>query len=98
MKDICIYLIWLRGQVDEDEINAMSPSQMLVERNESRATLPTTLPTTLLTTVPTTVLSARTDQSGLIGLIRHLHGLGFVILSMNREGESANGHGDGHGG
>ena len=31
-----------------------------------------------------TLLSIGTDQSGLIGLIRHLHGLGFVLLSVNR--------------
>ena len=32
-----------------------------------------------------THLSAQTDQSGLIGLLRHLHALGFVILSMSRQ-------------
>jgi hypothetical protein len=28
------------------------------------------------------LFSVRTDQSGLIGLIRHLHGRGFVLLSV----------------
>lgn len=32
----------------------------------------------------TTLLTVHTDQSGLIGLIRHLHGLGFVLLSIER--------------
>jgi len=32
-----------------------------------------------------THLSVQTDQSGLIGLMRHLHALGFVILAMSRQ-------------
>jgi hypothetical protein len=31
----------------------------------------------------TTLLTVRTDQSGMIGLIRHLHGLGLMLLSVN---------------
>jgi hypothetical protein len=55
--------------VDEDDINAMSPLQMTVEQVNTAATR----------------LSVYTDQSGLIGLMRHLHGLGFVFLSVKRE-------------
>lgn len=69
MNDICAYLIQLRGQVDEDEINAMSPLQMMVTRVDTVSTL----------------LAVNTDQSGLIGLMRHLHGLGFVFLSVKCE-------------
>jgi hypothetical protein len=29
-----------------------------------------------------TLLEVKTDQSGLIGLLRHLHGLGFSLLSV----------------
>ncbi len=68
MNDICTYHIRLRGQVDEGEINAMSPFQMTVERVDQAATL----------------ITVCTDQSGLIGLLRHLHGLGFVFLSVSR--------------
>lgn len=32
-----------------------------------------------------TRLSVQTDQSGLMGLMRHLHALGFVILGMSRQ-------------
>ena len=32
-----------------------------------------------------TVLSVETDQSGLIGLMRHLHARGYVFLSVERE-------------
>jgi hypothetical protein len=69
MNDIRTYHIELRGQVDEDEINATSPLQMTVVRVDQAATL----------------FSVRTDQSGLIGLMRHLHGLGFVFRSANCE-------------
>ena len=69
MNDICAYLIQLRGQVDENEINAMSPLQMTVTWVDTASTL----------------LTVHTDQSGLIGLMRHLHGLGFVFLSVKRE-------------
>jgi hypothetical protein len=68
VNDSCTYLIQLRGQVDNGEINARSPLQMTVVRADLEATL----------------LSVGTDQSGLIGLIRHLHGLGFVLLSVSR--------------
>jgi hypothetical protein len=69
MNDICAYLIQLRGQVDEDEINAMSPLQMTVKQMDAASTL----------------LIVSTDQSGLIGLMRHLHSLGFVFLSVKCE-------------
>ncbi|MDY6878479.1 MAG: hypothetical protein SWK90_20055 [Chloroflexota bacterium] len=69
MNDVCTYLIRLRGQVDESDLNAMSPIQMTVVRADTVATL----------------FTIHTDQSGLIGLLRHLHGHGFVLLSVNRE-------------
>ena len=69
MNDICTYLIQLYGQVDEGEVNAMTPLQMTLERVEPAATL----------------FSVCTDQSGLIGLMRHLHGLGLVFLSVSCE-------------
>jgi hypothetical protein len=70
MQDICTYQIEVQGQMDEDTLNATSPLQMIVVRMDPVATLLTTC----------------TDQSGLIGLIRHLHGHGFVLLSVTREG------------
>lgn len=66
MNDMCTYHIQLRGQMDEGEINATSPLQMTAVRVNQAATL----------------FSVRTDQSGLIGLLRHLHGLGFVFQSV----------------
>jgi len=68
MNDICTYLIQVHGRVDESEINARSPLYTTVESVGTAATL----------------LTICTDQSGLIGLMRHLHGMGFVFLSVNR--------------
>lgn len=69
MDDICRYLIQLRGQVDEGEINALGPFYMTVVRGDPSATQ----------------FCVSTDQSGLIGLMRHLHGLGFILLSITRD-------------
>jgi hypothetical protein len=69
MHDICTYHVEVRGQVDENAFNATSPLQMTVVRVDAAATLST----------------VRTDQSGLIGLIRYLHQQGFVLLSVCRE-------------
>ncbi len=69
MNDICPYQIILRGQVNESEINATSPIHIAVVKAGTNFTL----------------LNVCTDQSGLVGLIRHIHAKGFLILSLNRE-------------
>ena len=69
MDAICTYQIEVRGQVNENDLNAMSPLQMTVVRVDTASML----------------FTVCTDQSGLIGLIRHLHGRGFVLLSVNCE-------------
>jgi hypothetical protein len=66
MNDTCTYLVQLRGVVDEGEINAMSPLHATAEPAGTAATL----------------LTVCTDQSGLVGLLRYLHGRGFVLLSV----------------
>ncbi len=66
MQDIRIYRIEVRGQVDENTLNATSPLQITVVRGNTA----------------TTLFTVCADQSGLIGLIRHLHGRGFVLLSV----------------
>lgn len=67
MNDICTYLIQLRGQVNEDEINAISLLPLMMEWSDTTATL----------------FTATTDQLGLIRLMRRLHRQGFVFLAMN---------------
>lgn len=64
----CTYLIKLRGQVNEGEVNIMSPIQITVKRVEAGETL----------------LSICSDQSGLVGLLSFLNGVGYLFLSVNR--------------
>ncbi len=66
MPDQHTYLIQLHGSVDIDELNALTPLRISGTRAEA-------------TTTQVTVCS---DQAGLIGLLRHLHGLGFQFLSV----------------
>ena len=68
MGDTYTYLIQLRGQVAPDEINIRSPLLLTLINDDPASTR----------------LAVTTDQAGLIGLLRHLHGSGFVILSVNR--------------
>jgi hypothetical protein len=69
MHELYTYHIEIRDQVDETAFNAASPFQMTVLRTDPAATL----------------FAVRTDQSGLIGLLRHLHRQGFVLYSVHRE-------------
>lgn len=71
MKDVQTYAILLRGRIDPGEIGAASPLRVKVEFPEEQ----------------NTKLVVRTDQSGVIGLLRYLHGRGFVILSVNRKND-----------
>jgi hypothetical protein len=69
MDKHCTYRIEVLNGLDEADFNASSPLQIRVVRREPDAT-------------HTLVVS---DQAGLIGLLRHLHAQGFVILSFCRE-------------
>ncbi len=66
MSDQHTYLIELRGAVEVAELNARAPLQISEVRTNAQATL----------------LAAATDQAGLIGLLRHWHGLGFQFVSI----------------
>ena len=66
IDDIHTYILKVKGFVDQEDINASSPVKLSVDRATGSAT----------------ELSACTDQSGLIGIIRYLHSLGFVLLSV----------------
>ena len=69
MHELSTYRIEVRGRIDERDINARSPHR-----------------TTLVRTGPqSTHFTICADQSGLIGMIRHLHDRGLVILSLTRE-------------
>ena len=73
MNDLCTYTIQLRGQISEGEINALIPLRLAAAGPADPAG------------TGATCFTLRTDQSGLIGLMRSLHGLGFVFLSVSRE-------------
>ncbi len=75
MHDISTYQIEVRGQVDENDLNASSPLRMTVVRVDADEEHP----------YAATLFTIHADQSGLIGLMRHLHGRGLVLLSMSRE-------------
>ena len=68
MHEICTYQIEVRGQVEANDLNALSPLQATVMQEDATITR----------------LAVHTDQSGLIGLMRYLHGSGFIILSLSR--------------
>jgi hypothetical protein len=63
------YLIQLRGQVDVTDLNPLSPHQMTITQMTPAATW----------------VRICTDQSGLIGIMRHLHNLGLTIRSVHQE-------------
>jgi len=69
MQAICTYHVEVRGELDEVTFNAASPLQVTVVRTDPEATL----------------FAVCADQSGLIGLIRHLHQRGFELLSVYGE-------------
>jgi hypothetical protein len=60
------YEITIRGQARTGDVNAGSPVQMDI----------------LETGADQTCIAVRSDQAGMIGAIRHLHGLGIVLLSI----------------
>jgi hypothetical protein len=72
MQELCTYQIEIQGCLEEKDFNLMSPNRI----TEVRA-------------CPDTVqFTTYADQSGLIGLLRHLHQQGYVLLSIQRIGET----------
>jgi hypothetical protein len=61
------YRLRLLGEVSEGEVNPMSPCGVTLIRRGKSST----------------TFRATTDQAGMIGLMRYLHGMGFVILSVH---------------
>jgi len=69
MQESSNYYIKVLGAMDENAFNASSPLCVKVARTGAEDTL----------------LVVHADQSGCVGLIRHLHQQGFVILSLSRK-------------
>ena len=62
------YRLRIRGELDKDFVSSFCPKG-----------------TTMVHTGGVTVLDEiDTDQSGIIGLVRHVHNLGCVILGLER--------------
>jgi hypothetical protein len=70
MQAICTYLIEIQDQLEEKDFSPRSPYRIMDVHAGPE----------------TTRFTIRADQSGLIGLIRHLHQQGFVLLSIQRKG------------
>ena len=69
MQETYIYHIEVQGQVEENDFNTTSPLRVTIARADIESTL----------------FTLHADQSGLVGLIRHLHHQGFVLLSLARK-------------
>jgi len=78
MHELGTFQIEVRGRVAESALNASSPLQVAVVESEAHGPAPGDPP-------EATRFTVCADQSALIGLLRHLHGHGFVILSVYRE-------------
>lgn len=74
MKDISSYKIEVQGMLEENDLNATCPIQVSTVNVDRTATR----------------LAVCTDQSGLIGLIRHLHARGLVLISVYSERSAIN--------
>jgi hypothetical protein len=68
MNDTCAYLVQLRGRIDEGDLSLLTSIEFTLVRVNPDMTH----------------LITHTDQSGLIGLLRRLHGLGFTLLAVGR--------------
>jgi hypothetical protein len=75
MDELHTYRIEIKGRADENDLNTISPLQMTGARVEADSTF----------------FTICTDQSGLIGLLRHLHTRGLMLLSVCREEENNKG-------
>ena len=72
IDDVRTYIIQIQGRVEEADINSTGPLRLTLGQEQGI----------------NTCVHLQTDQSGLIGLIRHLHGLGLVLLSVVCAGEN----------
>jgi hypothetical protein len=70
MQELNTYRIEIQGQIEEKNFNATSPYRITKVRANPDVTL----------------FTICTDQSGLVGLIRHLHQQGYVLLSIQCKG------------
>jgi hypothetical protein len=65
------YTITIEGHIDASLADCFGPLDVASVAQDGDRTI-------------STLSSLVTDQAGLVGLIRHLHGLGVVLLSVER--------------
>jgi hypothetical protein len=69
LQDQRVYRITLQGQIDEEFVDAYCPTGTVLVREGDAA-----------------VLSAiHADQSAIVGLVRHLHSLGYSLLALEAD-------------
>jgi hypothetical protein len=66
-QNLRLYTLKLTGTLEDEFTNSYCPAGTVLLRENGTVTLS----------------NMRTDQSGIIGLIRHLHNLGYTILSLD---------------
>ncbi len=69
MGDITWYRILVRGRLASEDIALFCPPDFRIEPSEGDVT----------------ALVVRSDQAGVIGLIRQLHGFGCVLMLFERK-------------
>ncbi|MCS6887932.1 hypothetical protein [Chloroflexus sp.] len=69
ISDRQLYCLTLRGRIDEEFVMTCCPPGTLLSYTNDTSRL----------------APIRTDQAGLLGLLRHLHNLGYVILALTHE-------------
>lgn len=70
MHEVYTYRVRIQGQLEEKSFNAISPYRI----------------TEVSSTLDATQFTVCADQAGVIGLIRHLHQQGFLLLSIYLDG------------
>jgi hypothetical protein len=71
-SDICSYTLQFSGTLDDDFLASFCPAGTTLTFHADI----------------TTLANLRTDQSGIIGIIRRLHNLGCILLALETEQES----------
>jgi len=66
------YQVVVRGKMNAIDLNALSPLEISVLHIEQDATL----------------ILVHTDQSGLIGFLRHLHSRGITLIAVKKYPDS----------
>lgn len=69
MDHICAYRVEVKGQLDAGDLVKRSPLELVV----------------VCASTTVTLFTFCTDQSGLLGMLRYLHGRGLVLQSIFRK-------------